>query len=91
MTFHARSIIESPEVEQALNEAVTTFPRINDLWEGWKWRLARGPQEDAVQITGTNAWIIKTADYSEFGTPKSMTILFDFNEDEVNIISIKLD
>ncbi len=87
----ARSIREEDEVSATYETASVLYPRLEQLWEAWKWRLARGPEEDAVKVTGTNpqAYLIKTWDFSEHGMPMSITILYTFDENEVQILSVK--
>ena len=59
--------------------------RFTDLWEGWKWRLARNPLQDAVAISGKpNWWIIKTIDWTGAGIP-NVLILYRVTPDEVYI------
>jgi hypothetical protein len=93
MPFVARTIVEEEEVSDALKAAAKNYPRLRDFWEGWKWRLARGPEKDAYAVPGTDpqAYLIKTGDYSANGAPHSVTILYTFTDDEVHILAVKIE
>lgn len=89
----ARTIIEETDFSTALDEGCKQFPRLNDLWEGWKWRLSRGPEIDSVPIPGSNptAYLIKTPDLGDYELPSSVTFLYTFTPDEVTLIGIRIE
>ena len=92
MYFHARTIVEENEVEEELARAEKKYPRIRSVWEfGWKWRLARNPEADAVLVDGTSdTFMIKTdPDFEHLGVP-SMTILYRWTAEEVYILGLRV-
>jgi hypothetical protein len=93
MSSIARSIKEEKEVSEALDAAAKKYARLDDFWEAWKWRLARGPDKEAVMVPDTNpqVWIIKTDDYSHFKAPVAATMLYRFDDNEVHILAIKIE
>jgi len=86
----ARTIVEDECVSDELTKLIKNHPRIDDLWEAWKWRLSRDPITDATPIND-NVMIIKTSSANlSFGVP-SIAILYSFSEDEVRVFGIKHD
>jgi hypothetical protein len=84
----ARTIVEDECVSQEVAKLIKKYPRIDDLWEAWKWRLSRDPITDATPIND-NVMIIKTSSSNlSFGVP-SIAILYSFSEDEVHVLGIK--
>lgn len=92
MYFHARTVVEEEEVEEAIREFGKKYPRLPDIWEyGWKWRLARNPELDGVLLEGTSdTFLLRTdPDFGPLGVP-SMTILYRWNAEEVFVLSVRL-
>ncbi len=86
--FSARTIIESHVAEKTITEAINAYPRLEDAWEGWKWRLARDPERDATMLEGPpKRLVIKTP---VFPSVPPITIHYHFDEKEVTIISIRI-
>lgn len=86
-----RTIRESNDTEIEINAAINTgrYPRFEELWEGWKWRLAHNPEIDSVKF-GRNTQLIRSADLTSYELPSGMTMLYTFDEDYVDIISIRI-
>jgi hypothetical protein len=92
MTTTIRTIIEEVDVSAEIDTWKTKFPRLEDAWEAWKWRLARGPEIDAQRLAGFNppAWILKTnSAIGYYGIP-TITILYRFDDNQVNILAVKI-
>lgn len=83
-----RTIVESDDVKSIIDAAIKQYPRIEALWEGWKWRLSHDPSADAVKIDG--AFLIKSADLTTYLLPSGMTILYKYDDAEVEIISLRI-
>ncbi len=85
----ARTVIENDGVREQIDAAKKKYPRIDDVWDAWIWRLARDPERDASP-SGNGLNLIKTADLSNYGLPEGIAFLYRFTEDEVTIISIRI-
>ncbi len=86
----ARTIREEQSVESVIDDCIARCPRVEELWEGWKWRLSRGPTKDATAIDEERGiWMIKTpSDNSHYGLP-TIAILYRITATEVDILAIK--
>lgn len=87
-----RSICEEDEVGALIDSKIKQYPRIDELWEGWKWRLSRDPFTDAVPVRGSNppAFLIKSPDLTAYGLPSGMTILYTFNNECVYVVGLRI-
>lgn len=86
----AKSIIESAQAQESIDAAIQIYPRLNDLYEGLKWRLARRPAESGVKISRLyDKYILKTLDWSTYGVPV-IRVIYSFNENETEIIAINV-
>lgn len=85
--FHARVVAESASVSNAINQAKKKYPRVEDVFFGLKWVLARDPQK-GVQLSNSY-WIIKTAPSAIRGVPV-LVALYRFDGDQVDIDAIKI-
>lgn len=85
----ARTVIENVGVREQIEAAREKYPRIEEVWDAWLWRLARDPNRDAFPL-GNGLYSIKTTDLSNYGLPEGITLLYSFTEDEVTIISIRV-
>lgn len=83
--FPLRTICENKLVSQKIDEAIKLFPRIEEAFEGLKWRLAREP-ENGIKILGTNPekYLFKITP-SRNNIP-SITILYEFDNHKVTIL-----
>ena len=88
--FFARTICESHDVEQAIAAARSHFPRIEEIIDGWKWRLAREP-ESGYRLPGHNpaTYLMRSAGAPELGIP-SITFLYRFDEDRVDLLRVRI-
>lgn len=89
VSVHARTIRESHRATAVLSKAAGEYHRVEDLWDGWKWRLARDPRRDATPIPDVEptTYLIRTA---LFPDAPELTILFTYDEDYVDIIAIRV-
>lgn len=84
----AKTIVESSQAQEAIDTAVKIYPRLVDLYEGLKWRLARRPAESGVKISKLhNRYIVKTLDWSSYGVPV-VRVIYAFDENETEILAI---
>ena len=86
----AKSVVESNQAQEAIDTAMKTYPRLNQLYEGLKWRLARRPAESGVKISRLhNKYILKTLDWSSYGVPV-VRVIYSFTDNEVEILAIDI-
>ena len=88
----ARTIIEEPTVSNLIDGSIGKFPRLEDSWYAWKWRLSRDPQIDAICVPGSNAVMMIKSDpkNSSYKIP-SITILYSYSDNDVIIIALKVN
>ena len=86
----ARTIIESEDASTVIDHLSANFPRFEDGWEAWKWRLSRDPNSDSFKVDDDKYIIKSDPEFSQYGMP-CITILYSFNENEVTIIAIKVN
>ena len=89
----ARTIIQEKDVSEVVDEASAKYARLEEVLEAWEWRLARDPLRDAMILKSGNPglYMVKTPDLSAYGLPKAITFLYKVTEDDVTIISIRID
>ena len=87
----ARTVIEENSVSEEIDKFIEKYPRLKEMWEGWTWRLSRGPERDGVQIPGTDAYVVRTPYFNAFQLPISLGILYKYNDDEVTIVGLRVD
>jgi len=87
---YARIIIEEQLVEKRIDQAVTKLPRLAEMWDGIKWRLARSPEKGQLIEIGSDYYGVKTSSWSPGGVP-SITVLYRFDNEYVYIEGSKID
>lgn len=90
-SFSARSVVESTEVSNSIASAAKTYPRIIELFDGWKWRLAREAGQVGVSVQGTNPpkFLLKTPPMDLIGLP-TLLMIYSFDDDHVYIDHLKI-
>lgn len=85
-----RTIIEEDSVVEKLAEISKLYPRVEDLFDALKWRLARKP-EDGIPILKPDFLVIKT-DLLDIqnGSVPVIRVLYSFTEDQVNIYAVAI-
>jgi hypothetical protein len=89
---YARTIRDEPAVSAAIDQLLKTYPRFDEEWMGWTWRLCRDPLRDATRVPDIDppTYLIKTPDFSAYGLPGPVTILYEFDDDEIRFLAIKV-
>ncbi len=88
-----RTLREELVASATYDEACKKYPRFEDLWMGWTWRLVRDPEIDAVQVPNTTpqAYLVKTWDFSgDHDLPASVTFLYTYDDSEVQILALRI-
>lgn len=90
--FQGRTIREEPQAEAVLDDLFKRFPRFEQVWEGWSWRLAKDPALDATQIPGLHppVFMVRTPDFSQYKIPVEVTIFYEWDDDEVKILGMRV-
>jgi hypothetical protein len=84
----ARTIIEEKCVSEAIDEAIEISPRLIQLYDGLKWRLARKPESGFKVSRTENLYVIKTTNWSFLDIP-TLRVFYTF--DENNVILREID
>ncbi len=88
--FSAKIIIEEPIVSAILDETKAKHPRIDDLYEGLKWRLARQPSTNHIPVPDmVGFYTIKTQQWGIDGVPV-LQALYKVTDNEIIISSIRV-
>lgn len=88
MFFQGRTIVEEDSVQDAVDGARGQFPRVDDVFEALKWRLARRP-DSGTQIDSRGTYLLKTADICVDGAPV-LTGMYTFDDDQVTLLAIRI-
>lgn len=90
-----RQIVEEHAVSAALEAAREKFPRLEEVWLGWTWRLVRNPLIEAVPVPGSKpqAYIVKSPDFGHYeGLPSALVILFVLpNDEQIQFLQVWAD
>jgi hypothetical protein len=88
----ARTIVEELVAERELEALCRAYPRFEDFWLGWSWRIARGPEVRAVRVPGSDppSFMVKSGDLTPYGLPAAVTILYRYTDDEVFVQGFRI-
>lgn len=92
MSF-AKTIVESDEVTEQLDELRQNFDRFDDIWTMLSWKLARDPESPTSYLipnTNPDKYITKVADNDVEGVP-SVTVLYSFDQDNLYIEAMRVE
>ena len=83
-----RTVIESRIAEQTIDSEIKKVPRLIDIYDGIKWRLARDP-ESGYRVPRTNppTYVI----HSYHWNVASVVAAYHFNDDQVEILDVKIE
>jgi hypothetical protein len=92
--LNARTIVEDDGVSIVLAAAREKYPRFDEVWEGWTWRLVRDPLIHAVPVPGSNpqAYVVKSPDVAHYGgLPAAVVILFTLPDaNTIRVIAVNV-
>lgn len=88
--FHARTVAEDEAASDIIDSASRCWPRVDDVFSGLKWRLARRP-EDGVKLPHArgNVYTAKTPNWVMSDVPV-VQVVYSFDNDEVVIHSARV-
>lgn len=82
------TVVEEPEVTEALFDAIQIDARVEDIFDALVWRLARQPESgNLVEQDGVEYRVVKSLPLRLGKTP-SMLMLYQFNESFVMVKKI---
>ena len=87
--FSARTVIEEDAVKDLIDSESKKYHRLNDIFEGLKWRLARRPESGLEISDNPRKWIFKTYPWS-VGGAAVITVIYTFDDDTVTIQAAKV-
>jgi hypothetical protein len=84
----ARTIIESHIAVKTIDEEIKKVPRLIDIYDGIKWRLARQPEGGyRVPKTKPQTWVI----HSYHWGIAAVVVAYHFDDDQVEILVVKVE
>mgnify|MGYP000893341315 CR=1 FL=1 len=89
MAIKLRTVIEEISVSKIIDSAIAQYPRIGDIFDGVKWRLARDPR-CGLKIPDHECYrIVKTESFHN--DLPSMSFLYKYDENNIFIKAIKIN
>ena len=85
--FSARTIVEEDVVSATIDEETSKYRRLNEIFEGLKWRLARKP-EDGYPIS-EDKMMIKTYSWSIDGAA-AITAIYSYDDESVVVEAVRV-
>ncbi len=82
-----RTIREEKRVEQRIDEVRGKLPRVEEIYEGWKWRLARAP-ELGYRMSGVTPDTYLALSVPEAPDHPSLLFIYRFDDQYVTIIDL---
>ena len=84
----ARTVVESHLAAKTIDSEIKKIPRLLDIYDGIKWRLAREPDIGyRVPKTNPQTYVI----HSYHWGVAAIVVAYHFNEDQVEILDVKID
>ena len=83
----ARTVVESHVAAHIIDTEIKRIPRLYDIYEGIKWRLARQPEIGyRVPRTDPETYVI----HSYHWRIAAVVVAYHFTEDQVEILDVKV-
>jgi hypothetical protein len=83
-----RTVIEDNAVAIIIDKAIQSYPRLQESYDGLKWRLSREPESGIVLPGNINKYLFKTA--PQVLSLPTITVLYDFNDSAITINDLKI-
>lgn len=87
-----RTIVEQPLVTAALKRAKEEYPRIEEMFDGIKWKLARNPVHQATKVLNGEVllgYVLRTISWKAGRVP-SLTVVYRVTEDEIFVEALTI-
>lgn len=89
-THQLRTIIEEVSVQALIDKAAGKYPRIGEIFRGLTWRMSREPESGhVVPRYNPSVSLIKIDPDINLQLP-GITALYTYNDDEVNILAVRI-
>jgi hypothetical protein len=85
----ARTVVESAEVSTLLDAETKRHERLQDLFDGLKWRIARDP-EAGYSVPGTRPALCVIRSDDALGLPV-LVLAYTFDADQVVVIGARVE
>lgn len=85
--FCARSVVEDKKTEHKIDKNKGKYSRLEDIWEGLKWLLARSPELGEPLPGKEGLYVYKTPQWKTKGAAM-ITALYSYSDDKVVIHDI---
>ena len=86
---HARTVVECAQVVLDRDAAEAIYPRFATAWEGWTWRIARGPDGGFAVPGFPNFYMFKShKGFSPYGVPQTTILYKILDADTVEITAL---
>jgi hypothetical protein len=86
-----RTLIESSAAIAEVDTATLNWPRFESAWEGWTWRIARGPEKGFPVPQSPGVFLFKSHEaFHTYGVPVTLILYRVIDEDRVEIISVRV-
>jgi hypothetical protein len=85
-----RTIFESQEAQAVLDLARETYPRFDDGWLSWTWRLARNPLIGAFEVESGRYLFKSYSEFKKVGVPETIILYRIVDENSIEIIHVKV-
>lgn len=87
----ARTIVEEKLVAKRLDQSKEEYPRLEEVFEGIKYRLAREPFKGATRVPNTKPirYVIKTNPW-KIGRVPSVSVVYRVNKQDVLIEALAI-
>jgi hypothetical protein len=87
----ARCVVIEPAVQEYLDQEIRSYPRLEHIFQGLEWRLARQPELGyPVPNSNPRRFLAKTIPY-RFPVPLVLTVMYRYTESEVIIELARVD
>lgn len=86
----ARTIVEEHFAAHVIDNAIKRYPRVAEVYEGWKWRLSHDP-DIGFPVPGSDppAFVLHTFPWRLDGVPE-LRLLYTFDATSVHILSVEV-
>ena len=84
----ARTVLESHVAAKIIDNEIKKIPRLIDIYDGIKWRLARQPEIGyPVPRTNPQTYVI----HSYHWEIAAVVVAYHFNENQVEILDVRVE
>jgi len=91
MNKRMRTVVEEQIVQDKIDAARKKYKRLEDIYGGLSWRLAREPESGMpINKQSPNIFLIKIDSVSDIQLP-GILVVYSYDDNQVNILDIRID